>query len=194
MFRHMTARPRAGDRPYPGGEDRDPRSSPRDASRPVESTRDGGVSLIEVLISIVLIGLVIGATLSTLQVTILASGNDRDHSNAHAWLQTAADVLYARPLEPCGPADAIATNKDAIISTYEATLQQTQNPEDWPDTNIEIYDLQFWHINIDPVTKFTEEGWGDLCDTSDTNLQRIGIEVRSAGGEIVERVEVIIGE
>ena len=59
---------------------------------------------------------------------------------------------------------------------------------------IEIYDLQFWHINIDPVTKFTEEGWGDLCDASDTNLQRIGIEVRSVTGEIVERVEVIIGE
>ena len=54
--------------------------------------------------------------------------------------------------------------------------------------------LQFWHINIDPVTKFTEEGWGLLCDTSDTNLQRIGIRVRSEGGEIVEEVEVIIGE
>lgn len=150
--------------------------------------------MIEVLISIVLIGTVIGATLTTLQVTIRASGTDRDHSNAHAWLQTSADVLYARPLEQCAPAGFTATNKDAIISTYEATLQQTANPEGWPDTNIEIYDLQFWHINIDPVTKFTEEGWGDLCDASDTNLQRIGIEVRSEGGEIVEQVEVIIGE
>jgi prepilin-type N-terminal cleavage/methylation domain-containing protein len=194
MPTHMTARPRAGDRPIPGGADRDPRSPGRSASRHLDAHRDGGFSLIEVLISIVLIGTVISATLTTLQVTIRASGTDRDHSNAHAWLQTAADVLYARPLEPCGPADATATNKDAIISTYEATLQQTENPEDWPDANIEIYDLQFWHINIDPVTKFTEEGWGDLCDTSDTNLQRIGIEVRSEGGEIVERVEVIIGE
>jgi prepilin-type N-terminal cleavage/methylation domain-containing protein len=194
MSTHMTARPRAGDRPNPGGADRDPRPRDRESHRRVRSSRDSGFSLIEVLISIVLIGTVISATLTTLQVTIRASGTDRDHSNAHAWLQTAADVLYARPLEPCGPADGIATNKDAIISTYEATLQQTENPEDWPDTNIEIYDLQFWHINIDPVTKFTEEGWGDLCDTSDTNLQRIGIEVRSDSGEIVEQVEVIIGE
>ena len=67
-------------------------------------------------------------------------------------------------------------------------------PESNTDGNIEIYDLQFWHINMDPVTKFTEEGWGDLCDSLDTNLQRIGIEVRSETGEIVERVEVIIGE
>jgi prepilin-type N-terminal cleavage/methylation domain-containing protein len=155
---------------------------------------DSGVSLIEVLIAIVLIGMVMGATLSLLRVTISASGTDRDHSNAHAWLQTAADVLYARPLEPCAPTGAAATNKAAIIATYESTLQQTENPEDWPDGNIEIYDLQFWHINMDPVTKFTEEGWGDLCDASDTNLQRIAIEVRSESNEIVERVEVIIGE
>ncbi len=194
MSRHMTARPRAGDRPNPGGADCYPRSPEREAPLRLGAARDVGVSLIEVLISIVLIGLVVGATLTTLRVTILASGTDRDHSNAHAWLQSAADVLYARPLEPCGPADATATNKDVITSTYEATLQQTENPEDWPDANIKIYDLQFWHVNIDPVTKFTEEGWGDLCDASDTNLQRVGIEVRSEDGEIVERVEVIIGE
>ena len=150
--------------------------------------------MIEILISIVLMGLVIGAVLTTLRVTVMASATDRDHSNAHAWLQSAADVLYARPLEPCSPADATATNIDAIIASYEDTLQETDNPEDWPEGNIDIYDLQFWHINMDPVTKFTEEGWGDLCDTSDTNLQRIGIEVRSADGEIVEQVEVIIGE
>ena len=156
--------------------------------------RDGGFSMIEVLISIVLMGLVITATMSLLRVTVMASSTDRDHSNAHAWLQTGADVLYARELRPCEPAGATAINKAVIIESYEETLQQTDNPEEWPDGNIKIYDLQFWHINMDPVTKFTEEGWGDLCDSLDTNLQRIGIEVRSETGEIVERVEVIIGE
>lgn len=141
-------------------------------------------------------GLVISATVSLLTVTITASATDRDHSNAHAWLQSAADTLYARPLEPCVPApvNAMTANKAAILTSYETTLQQTDNPEDWPDANIKIYDLQFWHINMNPVTKFTAEGWGDLCDTSDTNLQRVGLEVRSESGKIVERVEVIIGE
>jgi len=158
------------------------------------ASRDHGFTLIEVLIAIVLMGLLIGATMSLLRVTIMASATDRDHSNAHAWLQTASDVLYARPLEPCAPTNALATNKADIIASYETTLAQTDNPEDWPDANIRIYDLQFWHINMDPVTKFTEEGWGDLCDSPDTNLQRVGIEVRSITGKIVERVEVIIGE
>ena len=162
--------------------------------RHCRALRDNGLSLIEVLISIVLMGLVITATLSLLRVTIMASGTDRDHSNAHAWMQTASDVLYASPFVSCAPAGSMATNKASIIDAYENTMQQTDNPEDWPDGNIEIYDLQFWHINMDPVTKFAEEGWGNLCDSSDTNLQRVGMEVRSIDGKIVERVEVIIGE
>ncbi len=201
MQLHMSVRPRPGDRPSGRADcEFDVTGTSLGCAVEIDLTendpahRDRGVSMIEVLISIVLMGLVVGATVSLLQVTIKASATDRDHSNAHAWLQTAADVLYARPLEPCEPAGAPATNMLAIENAYETTLQQTDNPEDWPDGNIEIYDLQFWHINMDPVTKFTEEGWGDLCDTSDTNLQRVGIEVRSKTGEIVERVEVIIGE
>lgn len=205
MSRHMSVRPRPGNRPV-GRADCELDITGVSLGGAVEADltendpahRDRGVSLVEVLIAIVLMGMVIGATVSLLQVTITASATDRDHSNAHAWLQSAADVLYARPLESCTPGDTSAgapvTNKAAIVSAYETTLQQTDNPEDWPDANIEIYDLQFWRVDMDPVTKFTEEGWGDLCDSADTNLQRVGIEVRSRTGEIVERVEVIIGE
>jgi len=78
--------------------------------------RDRGVSMIEILFAIVLMGLVMGAILTTLRVTIMASATDRDHANAHAWLQTSADVLYARTLVPCAPANVTATNIPAIIA------------------------------------------------------------------------------
>ena len=156
--------------------------------------RDAGVTFLEVLISIVLLGTVIAGTLTTLSVTINASATDRDHANAHAWLQTAADVLYARDLVPCDPLAVPADEVAALTTAYEATIQQTENPEGWGSANIEIFDLQFWHIDMDPVTKLTDEGWGDQCDSLDTNLQRIGIQVRSEDGNIVEDVEVIIGE
>jgi len=160
----------------------------------MEDHRDGGVTFIELLISIVLLGTVIAGTLTTLSVTISASATDRDHANAHAWLQTAADVLYARELVPCDPLLPPGTDIPVIVAEYESTIQQTENPEAWTDTNIKIFDLQFWHVDMDPVTKLTDEGWGIKCDSEDTNLQRIGIEVRSEDGEIVEQVEVIIGE
>jgi type II secretory pathway pseudopilin PulG len=159
-----------------------------------DNQQDAGVTLVEILVSIVLMGLVITATLTALTVTIKASATDRDHANGHAWLQTAGDVLYARPVRPCDPLVASATDIANIITDYEATIQQTQNPESWSSGNLSIFDLRFWHVNMDPTTKLTEEGWGDLCDSADTNLQRIGIEVRSEDGRIVEQVEVIIGE
>lgn len=155
---------------------------------------DAGFSLVEVLTSIVLVGLVVTASLTALRTTISASATDRDHANGHAWLQTAADVLYARPVRPCDPSVVPATDIANISADYEATIQQTGNPEGWPSANIDIVDLQFWHVNMDPTTKLTDEGWGDLCDSVDTNLQRIEIEVRSETGDIVEQVEVIIGE
>jgi prepilin-type N-terminal cleavage/methylation domain-containing protein len=157
-------------------------------------SRDRGMTLVEILISITLMSLVVGGVLAAVRVTVVATAVDRDHANAHAWLQTAADVLYARELVQCTPIDGAATNIDDIISAYEATIQETENPEHWPASNISIFDLQLWHVDFDPVTKLTEEGWGDACDAADTNLQRVGIEVRSPNDDVVERVEVIIGE
>lgn len=155
--------------------------------------RDAGVSLIEVLISVVLLGTVVVATLGALSATINASSLDRDHANAHAWLQTAADMLYARDLISCGSMDSDpSTDMALIVAEYQATVQQTDNPEGWPAANIEIINLEWWSIDILP-TGLGVEAWGSTCDSGDTNLQKIELRVRAEDGRIVEQVEVIIG-
>lgn len=157
------------------------------ASRWAHPRADVGASMIEILIAIVLLGTVIAATLTSLGVTISASALDRDHANAHAWLQTAADMLYARELIECDSAD-MAT----MISEYQTTVQSTENPEDWAPSNIEVIGLDFWSIDIDGNGVGTE-AWGPTCDAGDTNLQRIELRVTADDGRIVEEVEVIIG-
>ena len=87
-----------------------------------------------------------------------------------------------------------ATEIAGTIAEYEATIQQTDNPEGWSAGNIQITDLQWWSIDIDPATGVGSEAWGTKCDSGDTNLQRVSMRVTSEGGEIVEEVEVIIGE
>ena len=156
--------------------------------------RDAGVSLIEVLIAVVLLGTVVVATLGTLFATINASALDRDHANAHAWMQTAADMLYARELISCDSMDPgnPANDMALIKAEYEATIQQTENPEEWPSANIEIINLEWWSIDILP-TGLGVEAWGTQCDSGDTNLQKIELQVRAEDGRIVEEVEVIIG-
>lgn len=163
--------------------------------REIRHVRDHGLSLIEVLISVVLIGLAVTATLTLLNSTIRATTIDRDHANAHAWLQTGADMLYARELVNCGVigtnVDGVAVTYDDVKGDYESTLQQTENPEGWPAANIEVLELEFWNLDV-TATGFGTEEWSTTCD-NDTTLQRLELQVRGQNNRIVEQIEVIIG-
>ena len=168
----------------------------RDAATPRSAPgRDAGVSLVEIVIAVVLMGLVLVGTMSLLTGTIGASRIDRDHSNAHAWLQTASDMLYAREPEHCDStlttAADIEARRQAIMAEYRDTIQETENPEHWPQSNIQVVDLRFWHYARDPSTNGVDEGW--VADRCTTKLQLVKLRVRDVSGEIIEEVEVIIG-
>lgn len=136
--------------------------------------------------------MVVVSTMSLLGGTIHATALNRDHANAHAWLQTAADMLYARELERCDPTSSVpmTTQRLAIMGQYETTVQETENPEAWSPGNIEVTDLEFWHIAIAPDDSLEEDWVTDRCTT---DLQKVRLQVRAEDGRIVEEVEVIIG-
>jgi hypothetical protein len=161
---------------------------------PANRRSDEGVTLIEILIGIVLLGTVVSATLTGLITVITAGTVHRDHANAHAWLQTGADMLYARELYDCDPAIDATTEISNTIAAYEATVQQTDNPEGWSAGNIQVTGVKWWRIDIDPASGVGTEGWGEICDSADTNLQRVSLQVTSQNGRIVEQVEVIISD
>lgn len=168
------------------------RPATRDSRTDPRARRDAGVSLIEVVIAVVLLGTVVTATLTALTSTISASALDRDHANAHAWLQTAADMLYATDVWDCDSANPPATEITDAIAYYQTLASNTDNPEGWAASNIEVIDLDWWSYEVDPNTGITTEQWSTLCD-EDTTLQRVGLRVRGEDGRIVEEVEVIIG-
>jgi type II secretory pathway pseudopilin PulG len=141
------------------------------------------VSLIEILISVVLLGLAVSAMLSTLQITIHASATERDHANAHAWLQTASDVVYRLERMECGTDGAVA-DEDAVREFYQQSIWDlADNPEDWPDAKIEV---------IEPVLFWNGSVYQDVCYYQ-TGLQLITIRVRNLNDEIVETVQVVKG-
>src|SRR5690606_9875309 len=72
-----------------------PTTHPPTAHRPRRS--DTGATFVEVLVAIVLLGTVVVGTLAGVRATLLSSAVDRDHANAHAWLQSASDLLYGHP-------------------------------------------------------------------------------------------------
>ena len=67
----------------------------------VATSRDRGVTFVELLVSIVLLGTVGIAVLTTLRVTITGTQLQRDHSRALQWLESAAAVVQGTNRESC---------------------------------------------------------------------------------------------
>ncbi len=152
---------------------------------------DQGISLIEILVAIVLIGTVVVATLGALRISILGGTVHRDHANAHAWLQSASDVLYAREKEDCSTTAADG-GKAAILLKYQPTVDIVPNPETWTNSQIRLIDVQFWNATDTDSDGIVEYRFGTVCqDTINLSLQRITLEVRSPNGRIIEQVELI---
>ena len=146
--------------------------------------RDAGMTFPEVLVSIVLTGTLAVAALGTLRASIRASETDRDHVNAHAWLQTASDVLYGAPRMDCGTEAASA--EATVRSYYQSVVRSTTNPQGWAASNIEVVaPVLFW----DGTSTYQ----ATCYDDAGINLQLIRIQVRGPDGRIVESVEVVKG-
>ncbi len=158
------------------------------ASPRKKEPRDGGSSLVEILVSIVLLGITVTAVLVTLRTSVSASSLNRDHANAHAWLQSASDVLYGSEREDCGTPTASREADQQLTNAYQLIVQSTwpANPEGWPATNIRIVPpVLFW----DGTSTYQSTCYDD----KGINLQLITIEVRGLDGRIVESVEVVKG-
>lgn len=145
--------------------------------------RDEGSTYVEILVSIVLIGMVVSAILVTLRTSIGASSLNRDHANAHAWLQSASDLLYGYEREDCGT--ALLSREAALRDTYEAVARDADNPEGWLDDRLSV---------VQPVLFWDGDVYQTVCrDDDGLNLQLVTLEVRAPDGRIVESVQVVKG-
>jgi type II secretory pathway pseudopilin PulG len=146
---------------------------------------DDGSSLVEIIVSVVLIGLLVVAMLFTMAAATSSSAVDRDHINAHAWLQSAADVLYGYDRLDCGT--ETASNEAAIRQQYQDYVRaNSTNPEGWDASNLDVLaPVLFWD---------GKQAYGPICyDDSGINLQLIRLRVTAPDGRIIETVEVVKG-
>ena len=145
--------------------------------------RDAGPSLVEVLVAIMLTGTLAVAGMVTLRASITGSTLGRDHANAHAWLQTASDVLYGAPRTDCGT--EAATDAAAVADAYEVVIRGTPNPRGWDPSLIKVVrPVQFWD---------GKSSYQGICYSSGVNLQLVTIEVRGPDGRVVESVQIVKG-
>lgn len=151
---------------------------------------DRGTSYVEIAIAVALIGGVVAGTMATLRATVISGAAHRDHSNAHGWLQSASDVLYAADKEYCNGVDADNGEAD-VRADYEAIIDAVPNPQDWQDWQIRIVPpVRFWNAQDLDGDSIVEYYFGPDCDPS-LSLQLIELEVKSTDGKIIESVEIV---
>jgi hypothetical protein len=142
------------------------------------------------MIAIVLISGVVAGTMAALRATTIAGTFHRDHANAHAWLQSASDILYAAPKVDCN--GTLGDNGEAATrAAYDLVVDSVPHPQNWANWQIRIVPpVQFWNagnLDADPDIEYY---FGSGCDPSLT-LQLVKLEVRNVDGAIIEGVEIV---
>lgn len=164
-----------------------PLHKPREAS-------DEGFSLVEILVTIVLMGTTMVAVLLSLQTTIRATVVDRDHATAFSWLQAASDEIYRVPRISCTEGQA------AAISAYDVAAKSVDRPPAWvgePSATIRVTTVAYLgKDDPDAVFKWDEaycfEGVG--FEASKLYTQRVTIQVTSPDGGLVKTLQMVKSE
>jgi hypothetical protein len=146
------------------------------------SRHDLGVSFIELLVAIVLLGTAVIGMLAAVRASVLGSRVERDHATAHQWLQSASEVVRDTPRLGCD-----AMTEAEIRDSYQSTIRtEAPAPAGWSDpTLIEVVPpIKFWDGEeyLAPPACF---------ETEERYLQLIQLQVSNPDGDIIETVEVV---
>jgi len=151
------------------------------------------MTFIEVLVSVVLLGLTGLAVLAALQVSVIGTKLERDHSKAYQWLQSANGVLQAADRVSCIllPADsAYATGEAKVRASYQTTIRTlVVNPPGWGDVQLKV---------LEPVKVWDGADYYDPAvapkpcfDNDGLLMQQVTLQVESPDGEILETLQVV---
>jgi len=145
---------------------------------------DRGLSLVELLVAISLIGIVGVALMTSLRTSVVASRQARDSAQAQEWLQSATEVLVNDvDWNDCDPTDS-AGSAESLRSTYQSELRSLSTiiPAAWSADRLDI-----------PVAvEFAgaSGAYGPTCLATE-DRQKITIQVTNTAGDIIETVQVV---
>lgn len=142
---------------------------------------DQGVTLVEVLVSIVILGIAGVAILAGIQMSIVASDLHRKQSTGGAYARSYAeaiqDYLTADPANwvPCAPAN-----------TYDfSDLPVADRPAEWPGGYTGL------HIASTPLVAYDGDS-GSTCTTDTAILIRIEVDSPDARDRVTEVLDFVI--
>jgi Tfp pilus assembly protein PilV len=151
------------------------------------SRRDRGLSYVEMLVAIVLIGMTVVAVLAAVRATIVGTRVERDHSKAQQWLQSAVGVIEAQDFASCDPA---VINGASVEAAYQTAIDDptygAKRPYGFSTATIDVKTPEVWN-----GVRYVAFNSQTVCyDQSRLRQQRVTIEVKIPNG-VQESVEMI---
>ncbi len=145
---------------------------------PRARARDAGVSLTEILVAVVLLGMTGTAVLSALTSAITGSVVSRNHAAGLVWLQSSSDYVSTTPYIACTPG-----SEASVAAGYRAQLQSAAAPRStlsWPQTNLTV---------VEPVLFWSSGGFGTACNTG-AGIQQMTL--RATGPAGIQSVTLVV--
>lgn len=134
---------------------------------------EGGESLIEALVAMMICGVAVAATIGLLGTTILSSRMHRDRTDASVVLIDALESVKQQPYVAC---------TTAVPASYNPTLGLTL-PYGWTAAHVSVTGVEGW----DGTAGL---GWRS-CPAADTGLERVTVRATSPDGNQVETAHVL---
>jgi type II secretory pathway pseudopilin PulG len=139
------------------------------------TTRDVGMSLVELLVAIVLLGVTGTAVLTAFTTSIHASVVNRTQVAGTVWLQSASDYLSTTAFVDC-----VAGAEEQVAARYQQQLLDAAAPKSttgWPQASLVV---------SGPVLFWDNGRFVPQCSPS-SGVQRIPLQVKdAASGQTVE--------
>lgn len=154
------------------------------------SRRDRGVSFIEILVAIVLIGTVVIAVLAAVRTTVIATAIEREHARAGQWLESAAKAIESAPFGNCSVVAGVAQSSIDAQQVYNDAVQAVPVPEGWSADQISVQraaDIDVW----DGGSWLPYSTTTACYDDTGLRLQRVLLTVENPDGAIIETLEVV---
>lgn len=140
----------------------------------------------EILVSIVLLGMAAGGTLAAMAMSVRGSVAHRDVTNAQEWLQSASDNLQGQPRQDCDNVGGVAGEAESRIrATYQNFVQTIGSPDGWAAGQITV---------LSPVMFWDGDQYQTVCyDNFGINLQLVTLQVKDPSGHVVRTLQVVKG-